>query len=61
MEEKGKITSLQGIELQSSIPYTDGTPDQKAVFIAHCVLVALFFYLFAVHVDIKLRSRESID
>jgi hypothetical protein len=43
VEEKRKITSLPGIELQSSIPYTDGTPVQNDV------LAALFLYPFAVH------------
>ena len=51
MEEKKKIASLPGIELQSSIPYTDGTPVQNDVFIAHRVLAVSLFCLFAAHVE----------
>jgi len=51
MEEKRKITPLSGIELQSSIPYTDGTPVQDDVFITHRIWAVSFFYLFAVHVQ----------
>jgi len=51
MEEKKKNTSLPGIELQSSNPYTNGPPVQNDVFITHRVLAVSFFYLFAVHVQ----------
>jgi hypothetical protein len=45
MEEKRKITFLPGIELQSYIPCTDGTPVQNDV------LAVLFLYLFTVYLQ----------